>query len=79
MSNRAHTTRTLAPRQTVTLPNALAERRRDQAERLDVSSSLLVREAVKRGIRGAVDATRARLRRIRDASTDATSDRTAES
>ena len=48
----------------------LADRLKESAERLHVSRSLLAREAIERGIKPATDALRAKVRRLRDASTD---------
>ena len=57
----------------VTLPETLADRLKE-SERLHVSRSLLAREAIERGIKPATDALRAKVRRMRDASTDAKAD-----
>ena len=54
----------------ITLPEPLADRRREGTERLNVSRSLLAREAIERGIKPATDALRA-MRRMRATSTDA--------
>ena len=54
----------------VTLPEPLADRLKESAERLHVSRSLLAREAIERGIKPATDAMRAKVRRMRDASAD---------
>ena len=54
----------------VTLPESLADRLKESAARLHVSRSLLAREAIERGIKPATDALRAKVRRMRDASTD---------
>ena len=55
----------------VTLPEPLADRLKESAERLNVSRSLLAREAIERGIKPATDALRVKVRRLRAASTDA--------
>ena len=54
----------------VTLPEPLADRLKESAERLNVSRSLLAREAIERGIKPATDALRVKVRRMRDASAD---------
>ena len=54
----------------VTLPEPLADRLKESAERLNVSRSLLAREAIERGIKPATDALRVKVRRMRAASAD---------
>ena len=58
----------------LSLPPALAERLTDAAARLGVSRSLLAREAVTRGLKGATDALRAKLRRSSGAAPGASTD-----
>ena len=70
MSNRPRSRRTLEPRVsvTLTLPAPLAERLREQAERLGVSRSLVAGEALERGFKAACDALRGKLKRARASS-----------
>jgi len=58
----------------LSLPPTLAERLTEAARRLGVSRSLLAREAVTRGLKGATDALRAKLRRSSGAGSGASTD-----
>ena len=62
----------------VTLPEALAVRVRETADRLGISRSLVAREAIERGLKPATDALRAKVRRLRSAGADAGADASAD-